>query len=52
MTYGLGDVMTKKLSKAAYGFHADNPAEIAEDWPTRPAAPADPGLTTSPAPAS
>ena len=25
-------------SVAAYGFHADNPAEIAEDWPTRPAA--------------
>ena len=25
-------------SVAAYGFHADNPAEIDEDWPTRPAA--------------
>lgn len=25
-------------SVAAYGFHPDNPARIAEDWPTRPAA--------------
>lgn len=25
-------------SVAAYGFHADNPTEIDEDWPTRPAA--------------
>ncbi|WP_346622804.1 NAD-dependent epimerase/dehydratase family protein [Blastococcus montanus] len=24
-------------SVAAYGFHADNPARIGEDWPTRPA---------------
>ena len=24
-------------SVAAYGFHADNPSEIDEDWPTRPA---------------
>jgi nucleoside-diphosphate-sugar epimerase len=25
-------------SVAAYGFHADNPERISEDWPTRPAA--------------
>ena len=25
-------------SVAAYGFHADNPASIGEEWPTRPAA--------------
>jgi nucleoside-diphosphate-sugar epimerase len=25
-------------SVAAYGFHADNPESISEDWPTRPAA--------------
>jgi nucleoside-diphosphate-sugar epimerase len=25
-------------SVAAYGFHADNPEKIPEDWPTRPAA--------------
>jgi len=25
-------------SVAAYGFHADNPATIGEEWPTRPAA--------------
>ncbi len=25
-------------SVAAYGFHGDNPAEITEDWPVRPAA--------------